>query len=76
MLIESNVFYSSFAHQYKDWKGVKLLGLREHIFEDSDSVREQPEEAARRLHDAIKEATELISRVITNKYRPYQYKYQ
>lgn len=66
VLIESNVFYSSFNDQYAPWLGTKSVGPYRHIFKDSDSVEEQPEEAARRLHYAIKGATELISKRMLN----------
>jgi len=65
VLIESNVSYSSFENQYS-LNGSLLLGPKEHIFEDSDAAKNQPEEAARRLKYAITGATELISKVVTN----------
>ena len=60
VLIESNVFYSSFRDQYQG-AGFKRLGPREHIFEDVESVEKQPEEALRRIRYAIVGATEIIS---------------
>lgn len=60
VLMESNVYYSSFLGQYEG-PGFKWLGPREHIFEDVESVKKQPEEALRRLRYAIVEVTEIIS---------------
>jgi hypothetical protein len=60
VLMESNVYYSSFPGQYQG-PGYKWLGPTEHIFEDMESVEKQPEEALRRLRYAIVGATELIS---------------
>jgi hypothetical protein len=65
ILIESNVFYSSFPDQYADWTGSKLTGPKDHLFKDSDSVKEQPEEAVRRLKLAISGASELISKNVS-----------
>jgi hypothetical protein len=68
VLIESNVTYSSFSPDLGVVKGVYLIGPEENIFEDEDSVREQPEEAIRRLEIAISEATKAIAKVVTNTY--------
>jgi hypothetical protein len=68
VLIESNVTYSSFNTHQGVVKGVNLIGPEENIFEDEESAREQPEEAIRRLHIAIRDATESIASVVTNKY--------
>lgn len=69
LLIQSNVFYSSFYHYHRSYiAGVKLIGPKENIFEDEDSVREQPEEAIRRLQIAIREATKVIAKVVTYTY--------
>ena len=68
VLIEANVFYSSFEGQYSTWNGPSLLGPKEHIFEDSEAAENQPMEAARRLKYAITGATELISKVVSNTY--------
>jgi hypothetical protein len=67
VLIESNVTYSSFYDYQGVVKGVNLIGPEENIFEDEESAREQPEEAIRRLHIAIRGATESIVSVVTNK---------
>lgn len=64
VLIESNVFYSSFSNQYKSGRGYKRLGPGGHIFEDVESVKKQPEEAVRRLRYAIVGATEIIARKV------------
>jgi len=69
LLIESNVFYSSFYHYHRShFAGVKLIGPKENLFEDEDSVREQPEEAIRRLQIAIREVTKVIAKVVTYTY--------
>ena len=67
VLIESNVYYSSFDYSKYPWIGTKLIGPGEHIFENSESVNQQPEEAARRLNHAVRGATELIAVRIKNR---------
>lgn len=69
ILIESNVFYSSFPGQYADWTGSKLIGPKDHLFKSEESVKEHPEEAARRLKYAITGSTEFISKIVTNTYK-------
>jgi len=67
VLIESNVKYSSFYSYHGGVKGGILFGPEENIFEDEESLREQPEEAIRRLQVAIRGATEFIAGVVANK---------
>lgn len=62
VLIESNVYYSSFDYSnWSSWKGPTLLGPKEHIFKDSEAVTQDKDEAIRRLSHAIKGATKYIS---------------
>ncbi len=67
ILVESNVTYSSFYNYHGLVKvGIKLKGPDEHILDDEDFVKENPEEAVRRLKHAISGATESIAQVVTN----------
>jgi hypothetical protein len=75
VIVESNVTYSSFDDYQGVVKGVNLLGPKENIFEDEESIKGQPEEAIRRLQHAIEEATEVISKVVTNTYEKQKIKF-
>jgi hypothetical protein len=66
IIIESNVTYSSFPGAHGSMKGVNLLGPEEFIYEDEDAVKEDPEEAIRRLKYSILATTKLISEIVTN----------
>lgn len=67
ILIESNVRYSSFDYSNKvSWVGNSIRGPSWNTFDNVEAIKDNPEEAIRRLTYAIKGATKLISIMITN----------
>ncbi len=62
VLIESNIFYEPFMYKTDSAvTGYRIYGSLADTFEDEDALKEDPEEAARRLVGAIEEATQKIS---------------
>ncbi len=74
VLIQSNVFYSSFDYSenwydYSELRwlvGNKIRGPSWHIFENQEAVKNNHEKAIKRLSHAIKEVTKIVSVMVTD----------
>lgn len=74
VLIQSNIYYTAFNYSEIPWEhsedrfrvGNKIRGPSWHVFENAEAVQNNPEEAVERLSHAIKEATKMISVMVTN----------
>jgi len=72
VLIESNVYYDTFVYEsYLSTVGHRIYGPSSHIFEDEEALENNLEEAVRRLKHAIKEATGVIAKYVTNTFEEF-----
>ncbi len=66
ILIESNVYYRTIVYKKPQYAvGHVIYGPSWHIFEDEEALKNDPDEAVRRLAYSVKEATRIISLYVT-----------